>query len=63
MDKDKCIEILKKLEPAILGDIFAYMRIALIAQETMRSHYGLSPDGYPAQAGQTAPAQPERTGV
>jgi hypothetical protein len=57
MDKNKCIEILQKLEPEILSNIFAYIQIAYNAQENLRRQYGLSPDGYPAQSGAKAKAQ------
>ena len=56
-------EIFKRLMPGSKHILLLQAYSALAIEETVRSQYGLSPEGYPAQAGQTAAAQPERTGV
>ena len=66
-DEKELLETYRKMIGVTRSNMLAYIRIACISQENtkedIRRQYGLSPDGYPAQAGQTAAAQPERTGV
>ena len=61
--REKINHILDQLLPENRETLLAQARLTLTAETAVKRQYGLSPEGYPAQAGQTARSAEQQAGA